>query len=50
MNFVTGEISVVMTNMDPGVDQTESGKSIRDRDTDTGSWKKLFAGLKSMKV
>ena len=25
MNFVTGEISVVMTNMDPGVDQTESG-------------------------
>ena len=25
MNFVTGEISVVMTNMDPSVDQTESG-------------------------
>ena len=25
MHFVTGEISVVMTNMDPGVDQTESG-------------------------
>ena len=25
MNFVTGEISVVMTNMDPGADQTESG-------------------------
>ncbi len=25
MNFVTEEISVVMTNMDPGVDQTESG-------------------------
>ncbi len=25
MNFVTGEISVVMTNMDPGVDQTEAG-------------------------
>ena len=22
----------------------------RDRDTDTGSWKKQFAGLKSMKV
>ena len=25
MNYVTGEISVVMTNMDPRVDQTESG-------------------------
>ena len=25
MNFVTGEISVVMTNQDPGTDQTESG-------------------------
>ena len=25
MNFVTGEISVVMTNKNPGVDQTESG-------------------------
>ena len=25
MNYVTGEISVVMTNMNPGVDQTESG-------------------------
>ena len=25
MNFVTEEISVVMTNMDPGVDQAESG-------------------------
>ena len=25
MNFVTGEISVVMINQDPGVDQTESG-------------------------
>ena len=25
MNVVTGEISVVMTNKDPGVDQTESG-------------------------
>ncbi len=25
MDFVTGEISVVMTNQDPGVDQTESG-------------------------
>ena len=25
MNFVTGEISVVMTNQDPGVDQAESG-------------------------
>ena len=25
MNFVTGEISVVMTNRDPGADQTESG-------------------------
>ncbi len=25
MNHVTGEISVVMTNRDPGVDQTESG-------------------------
>ena len=24
-NYVTGEISVVMTNMDPRVDQTESG-------------------------
>ena len=24
MNFVTGEVSVVMTNKDPGVDQTES--------------------------
>ena len=29
---------------------TESGKSIRDRDMDTGSWKKQFAGLKRMKV
>ena len=25
MNVVTGEVSVVMTNKDPGVDQTESG-------------------------
>ena len=25
MNFVTGEVSVVMTNQDPGVDQAESG-------------------------
>ena len=25
MNYVTGEISVVMTNQNPGVDQTESG-------------------------
>ena len=25
MNVVTGDISVVMTNQDPGVDQTESG-------------------------
>ncbi|MCR5322784.1 MAG: serine hydrolase [Lachnospiraceae bacterium] len=25
MNYVTGEISVVMTDQDPGVDQTESG-------------------------
>ena len=25
MNHVTGEISVVMTNQDPGTDQTESG-------------------------
>ena len=25
MNVLTGEISVVMANQDPGVDQTESG-------------------------
>ena len=25
MNFVSGELSVVMTNRDPGVDQAESG-------------------------
>ena len=25
MNYVTGEISVVMTNRDPGMDQAESG-------------------------
>lgn len=25
MNLVTGEVSVVMTNQDPGVDQAESG-------------------------
>lgn len=28
---------------------TGSGKSIRDRDTDAGSWKKLSAGLKIMR-